>query len=96
MASQSRIGTHATKVATSDNVTRVTYHSTVVVAWDQCSRRVTLDSGGRRTPTTQARMNQTANQFGLRFRVFQTAYEWFVTFNGAVEPFVDGMTFRVA
>ena len=93
MARQDQIGKLATSVATgADGVTRVTYHATAVVAFD--AKRVTLDSGGYRTNTTKTRMNQTANQFRLGFRVFQHDHEWFVRRpDGGEMPFVDGMSF---
>jgi len=90
MSRQDKIGTHKTTVYFDGLLTNVKYHWTDVVKFDHV--RVILDSGGWRTPTTKTRMNQTSNQFGLGFRVFQKDFEWFVEFGGEVLPFIDGMT----
>lgn len=55
----------------------VRYHSTRVVTIHP-NGDVTLRTGGYRTNTTKTRMNQTANQFGLSFRVYQQNFDWFV------------------
>jgi len=84
------IGSHATTIATdNDGITRVTYHQTAVVSWG--NGNITLDSGGWMTPTTKKRMNQAADTFGLRFRVFQKAGGWFVDYRGETVPFADNM-----
>ena len=65
MASNQRIGKTATTVERTENGSvRVIYHSTPVVEVT-ADGTVTLNNGGWRTNTTKARMNQTANQFGL-------------------------------
>ena len=89
MANQGRIGKTAPTVATSGGVTRVTYHSTVVVEFT--AEMVTLNSNRYRTVTTKTRMNQASNQFDLGFTVWQKSGEWFVTFKGEDRKFYDGM-----
>lgn len=97
MARQDRIGTLATTVATLNGYTRVSFHSTVVVAFDDAE--VWLDSGGWKTPTTKTRINQAANQFDLGFHVYQARGNWFIVTrlpNGEWDhdnpiPFTDGM-----
>ena len=90
MAQQGTIGKHMTTVEfrklDSNKITRkngdafkktfVRYWSTDVVQFDD--RWVTLDHGNWMTATTKLRMNQTANQFGLGFNVYQKNFEWFV------------------
>ncbi len=100
MARQDTIGTTATTVAIdADGVTRVIYHSTCVVAIyppnKDGDRLVALDSGGWRTATTKLRMNQASNQFGLGFRVFQKAGEWFVEDGSRLWDFIDKLTIFV-
>lgn len=81
MTQQHKIGKTATTVATDSNgVTRVTYHQTVVVTFDD--KTITLDHGGWMSNTTKTRMNQTANQFDLRFGVYQDDYKWFINIYG--------------
>lgn len=92
MAQQTRLGRHATTVATGcDDVTRVTYHNTVIVEFD-LNKTVTLDSGGWQTATTKTRMNQASSQFNLGYSVFQKDFDWFVRLeSGEVVEFRDNM-----
>jgi hypothetical protein len=103
MARQDTIGTHRTTVSTHEvpdigMVTTVRYHNTDVVVFDR--DKVTLNSGGWRTRTTMLRMNQTARQHGLGFRVYQKDWAWFVAYDGqglfgrVVVEFHDGITNR--
>lgn len=89
MARQNRVGKHATTVATSNESTKVTYHSTVVVDFNRFA--IFLDSGGWQTATTKTRMNQASNQFDLGFRVYQKDFDWFVDYKGKTIDFKDGM-----
>jgi hypothetical protein len=93
MSQTTTIGTHRTTVSTDDNngigVTRVTYHSTNVVTFD--NYHIQLQSGGWHTPTTKLRMNQTSSQYGLGFHVSQRNFDWYVTYKGAEQYYTDGM-----
>jgi uncharacterized protein YcnI len=89
MAQQHRIGTVHTTVQRLPNGIRVVYHSTTIV--EQTAEGIRLDSGGWRTSTTKTRMNQTANQYGLGFSVFQKQGDWYVRHNDRDLPFEDGM-----
>ena len=94
MSQSHTIGTHRTNVTTDDSngigVTRVRYHSTNVVTFDKYS--IQLQSGGWHTATTKLRMNQASSQFGLGFCVSQRDFEWFITYKGKKNYYVDGMT----
>ena len=81
---------YATTVKTIDDLTRVTYHSTDIVAFNDSM--IVLDSGSWLTATTKHKMNQASEDFGLGFQVFAKNGDWFVTFNGQTSPFSDGMT----
>jgi isocitrate dehydrogenase kinase/phosphatase len=105
MARTDKLSTYRT--AWEHDATRgsVTYISTRIVARD--GDAVTLNSDGWQTVTTKRKMCQAANQFGLRFCVYQKAGEWFVDvrnprdvfeatgnyWQGLKIPFRDGMTF---
>ena len=69
----------------------VVLHGTTVVSWDETT--VTLNSGGWRTVTTKARMNQASNEYGLGYTVWQDRGKWYVNHGGTITPFEDGMTF---
>ena len=71
----------------------VTYHRTNIVSWRD--RKITLNSDGWQTVTTKRKMNQAANQFCLRFGVWQKNHEWFVDLpNGETVKYYDGITFN--
>lgn len=91
---QTKLGTKATTVSGKwiDDIyeTVVTYYSTEIVRFT--SQRIILNSGGYRTMTTKARMNQASYQFALGYDVYQQNGEWFVEFSGKIYDFEDGMT----
>ena len=83
------IGTHKTTVYTDNGTTKVKYHQTDVVKFN--NERIVLDSGGWETSTTKKRMNQTSDQFDLGYYVFQKSFVWYVDFKGDTFDFVDNM-----
>jgi exopolysaccharide biosynthesis protein len=90
MARTNTVGSHKTAVFNSDGMTRIVYHTTEVVKFNQSI--IVLNSGGWRSNTTKARMNQASNQFDLGYCVYQNNFEWFVDFDGKTLDFSDGMT----
>ena len=100
MSRQDKIGTPKTSVyVDSDGSTCVQYHATVVVKRD-AHGKITLESGGWRTVTTKARMNQALRQWGTGYSVHQVKGEWFVGVhkgNGVHEricEYYDGVTLQ--
>jgi hypothetical protein len=89
MSQQTKIGKRATSIYTEDSYTRVRYHSTEVVKFNE--KEIILNSGGWWTNTTKTRINQAAATFALGISVFQKDFEWFVRTNNGVVMFVDGM-----
>lgn len=89
MSQTMQIGKTATSIYTEKGWTCVKYHGIVVVRFNNTS--IILNAGYWWTVTTKRRMNQTANQFDLRFRVFQKDFKWFVEKGGKVLDFVNGM-----
>ena len=84
------VGTHKTSIRTDDEHTIIRYHDTDVVKFN--SDYIILNSGGWETVTTKRRMNQTSEQYGLGFHVFQKDYIWYVSTGNQTISFVDGMT----
>lgn len=76
MSQTHTIGKHATKVSKHGDNTIIRYHSTDVVVFN--NEWVKLDNGGWFTPSTKDRMNQSANQYDLDFKVYQKNYTWYV------------------
>lgn len=72
--------------------TYVQLHNTTVVKFDRDF--ITLNSGGWKTTTTKARMNQVSNEYGLGYRVFQKDHEWYVSVGEKTLPFSDNMILK--
>lgn len=54
---------------------------------------ITLYDGGWQTNTTKSRLNAILAENGVgNEHVFQRDYQWFISYDGKVEPFVSGMT----
>ena len=88
MTQLNEVGTVATNVYTENGMTKVRYHKTVVVEFDEVA--IILNNGGWKTQTTKNRMNQASNQFGLEFHVYQENFEWFAEFQGEAFEFENG------
>lgn len=89
MAQLDKIGRVATKIKNNDGITRVVYHDTTVVEFDNTT--IVLRNNGYKTQTTKNRMNQASNQFNLGFYVYQKDFVWYVDFQGKTRKFFDGM-----
>ena len=76
MAQQDRIGTHKTTIYREGEFTKVKYHYTDVVSFND--EEIILKTGGYKTNTTKTRMNQTSRQFNLGFTVYQKDWQWYV------------------
>lgn len=90
MAAQSEIGRAHTRVYNDEyGFTYVKYHHTVVVRFD--GKSVVLNSDGHKTNTTRVRMNQTAQQYNLPYKVIQSNFKWYVEIDksGLFERVVD-------
>jgi hypothetical protein len=74
-------------LADEDNVTRVFFHETPVVSFNE--RSIALNTGGWWTRTTKARMNQASQEFGLGFHVLQKQNKWFVAYQDETHPIVS-------
>ncbi len=73
--------------ANGDSCVVVILHSTPIVTYHE-DGTVSLNTGGYRTTTTKARMNEVLPQF---IRVSQIRREWYVYVSGEREKFYDGI-----
>ena len=80
---------HATTIFTDDNITYVVYHKTAVVKYT--NDKIVLNSGGWETKTTKDRMNATAYENNLPYRIYQKDFVWYVVLNNKCYQFKDGM-----
>jgi len=82
-----------------DGTRGVVFHQTCVVSWKDQSTgsyrdiEVTLRNGGYFTPTTKIRMNEVSREYNLHFSVYADRGDWFVSINGKILEFEEGMTF---
>ena len=100
---------HATTEFTDNGINYVVYHKTAVVKYttelDKISKYnsnginyVVLNSGGWEAKTTKDRMNATAYENNLPYRVYQKDYTWYIALDnyhgseaGKCYPFEDNM-----
>ena len=75
----------ATLISGDGGTVTVAYHSTKVVEFDD--KKIVLRTGGWKTATTKARMNQASNQFNLGYSVYVDKGQWFVGYKGSAIPF---------
>ena len=89
------IGKTATTIQPRNGWIAVKYHDTDVVSYQPNSRVVVLNSGGWLTPTTKRRMNEASDEFGLGFKVYSKAKQWYVDtpYDGTIQ-FHDGVRFQ--
>lgn len=92
MARLSKVGTHATRIRSNEDVdgkyTEIDYHNTTVVTFYN-KGKIILKTGGWKSQTTKTRMNQASNQFNLGYRVFQKDNAWYVEWEGKVLEFFE-------
>lgn len=94
MSRHDTIGKTATTVRRSDDGSvHCTYHQTTVVTL-RADGVVVLRTGGWRTATTKARMNQASRAWRLGFGVYQKAGEWFVENDGGEPVKFEGREMR--
>lgn len=91
MAQLMRVGkVHTTQGIDDEGYRYVQYHTTKVVRWN--NDEIILFTNGWLTQTTRTRMNQTSNQFGLGFRVYQKDFNWWIEYRGTPDiTFFDGI-----
>ena len=78
MATMHRISKNNTTIRDEDGARIVRLHRTDIVTIRPTE--IELHSGGWRTVTTKARMNQVSNELAFGFVVFAKRREWFVSF----------------
>lgn len=71
-----RLFTRTTTFVAMDDMQAVVVHDTPIVKWNE--ELIILDTGGFGTRLTKNKMNQTARDFDLDFRVYQEKSEWYV------------------
>jgi len=89
MSRYNQIGRVATRVYTENGITKVMYHDTIVISFNDKS--IQLNTNGWHTVTTKRRINQASNQYNLGIGVYQSEGNWYVSKGDKVILFIDNM-----
>ena len=73
------------------NCSSVYLHGHQIATLEHNTKAIKLSSCGYETVTTKSRLNAILDEVKWGCRVFQKKFEWFVSYNGQTEDFVDGM-----
>ena len=75
----------------STNCSSVFLHGHQIATFDHNLKAVKISSCGWHTPTTKSRLNAILSEVKYGCSVFQKNWNWFVSFRGQTQDFVDGM-----
>ena len=75
----------------STNCSSVYLHGHQIATLDHNTNAVKLDSCGYETVTTKSRLNAILDEVKYGCKVFQSQWNWFVSYKGTIESFTDGM-----
>ena len=75
----------------STNCSNVFLHGHRIATFSHNLKAVKLSSCGYTTPTTKSRLNAILSEVKYGCSVFQKNWNWFVSFRGQTQDFVDGM-----
>ena len=73
------------------NCSRVFLHGHNIATVDHSTNAVKISSCGWHTVTTKSRLNAILSEVKWGAKVFQKNFDWFVSFRGQTEDFIDGM-----
>ena len=75
----------------STNCSSVFLHGHNIATFDHNLKAVKLSSCGWQTVTTKSRLNAILSEVKYGCSVFQKQWNWYVSFRGQTQDFVDGM-----
>ena len=75
----------------STNCSSVFLHGHRIATFDHNVKAVKLSSCGWHTPTTKSRLNAILSEVKYGCSVFQKQWNWYVSFRGQTQDFIDGM-----
>ena len=73
------------------NCSSVLLHGHQIATLDHSTNALKIDSCGYQTVTTKSRLNAILEEVKYGCRVFQAQWNWFVSYQGQIESFCDGM-----
>ena len=75
----------------STDCSTVVLHRTAIAVWDHKNEAVKLNTGGWHSNTTKSRLNAILDQVMYGARVYQKAFDWYLSYNNQTHDFNDGM-----
>tara|TARA_B100001250_G_scaffold336738_1_gene303300 strand:- start:56 stop:403 length:348 start_codon:yes stop_codon:yes gene_type:complete len=73
------------------NCSSVYLHGHNIATLDHTTNALRLSSCGYETVTTKSRLNALLEEVKYGCKVFQKQFEWFISYQGQTEDFIDGM-----
>ena len=69
----------------------VVLHRTAIAVYDHKNQALKLNTGGWQTNTTKSRLNAILDQVMYGARVYQKAFDWYLSYNNQTVDFWDNM-----
>ena len=76
---------------TNTNCSQVRLHGNLIATVDHSTNAVKVSSCGWHTVTTKSRLNAILSEVKYGCSVFQKQWNWYVSFRGQTQDFIDGM-----
>ena len=73
------------------NCSTVVLHRTAIAVYDHNTSALKLNTGGWHSVTTKSRLNAILQELIAGARVYQKAFDWYLSYNNATYDFWDGM-----
>ena len=73
------------------NCSQVCLHGHQIATFDHSTQALKISSCGWTTNTTKSRLNALLEEVKYGCKVFQAQWNWFVSYQGQIESFCDGM-----
>ena len=73
------------------NCSTVVLHRTAIAVYDHNTQALKLNTGGYTTVTTKSRLNAILDELITGARVYQKAFDWYLSYNNQTHDFNDGM-----
>ena len=75
----------------STDCSTVVLHRTAIAVYDHNTQALKLNTGGWHSVTTKSRLNAILQELIAGARVYQKAFDWYLSYNNATYDFWDGM-----
>ena len=73
------------------NCSTVVLHRTAIAVYDHNTQALKLNTGGWHSNTTKSRLNAILQELIAGARVYQKAFDWYLSYNNQTVDFWDGM-----